>query len=229
MSTLVIKLDGLVFDYRLLESELVEMFKPFGPVVEAMLLDEEFAPDVGIVEFKNKADAENAVKKLHSTDINVEGFTCTLNVAMMDADLEFRLLTRAHILAQGTDPFDLSKRDRFVCKYVLGAEKMSNEYSMVGRLVGIGGENVKSIFRQTGARVKVDGRPRSKEDPLHVRVSAETLDALNAGKTMAEQLIKDSLADFEMWCGKNYIPVPPIRVVVVQGGAERGLGRLVTS
>lgn len=221
-----VRLEGLVFDYRFNEGDVAEEFSKFGQVNEAMLLDEELAPDVAIVEFGRAEDAAKAAQALHQSTRNVEGYSATLRVQLMDPNIEHELLVKAHILSTGSNPF--SSHDKFVCKYLLRADLMSPEYSVVGRIVGMGGEHVKAIQRATGAHVKVNGKPRSIDDPLHVRVAAESALVLAAGKAAAETLIQEMFSDYRKWCDKNYVLAPTIRVIVVEGAeALRPLGRLV--
>lgn len=230
-SQVVCRIEGLVFDYALNETDLRATFFQFQPLVDVMLLDEELAPDVCIVEFGTLDAAKRAVEALDGREQNFEGFIGRFRVCLVTPEIERELLVKAHILATGSDPFDLeATRDRYLCKFVLGAEKISSEYSIIGRLVGVGGENVKAISRSTGAHVKVNGKAKSASDPLHVRVASETLEGLQAAKIMTEQLIAETLHDYEQWCGKHYLAVPAIRVIVVEGSeAQQTLGRLVAT
>ena len=230
----VVRLGGLLYGYRFNESELNEEFSKFGKVAEVMLLDEENAPDIAIVEFESPASAQAAVDALDLTERCIEGYAgVTARVALLTPDLERQLLVKAHILANANsstiDPFEYkSPHNKLVCRYVIGADKMHGEYSVIGRLVGVGGENVKGIFRETGCYVKVNGKARSTDDPLHVRVTADSREAFAAGRAMTELLIQEMYNDYEKWCERNYLPVSPIGLVVVEGSdVLRPLSRLV--
>ena len=230
----VVRLEGLLFSYRFNEAELSQEFSKFGKVSEVMLLDEENAPDIAIVEFQNAEAAKSAVDALDGTERSIEGYGgVTARVSLLTPDLERQLLVKAHILAHANsspiDPFEYtSPHNKLVCRYVVGADKMHGEYSVIGRLVGVGGENVKGIFRETGCYVKVNGKAKSIDDPLHVRVTADNRDAFAAGRAMTELLIQEMYNDYEKWCERNYMPLKPISMVVVEGSdVLRPLSRLV--
>ena len=232
---LVVRLESLVFDYRFNEADLRELFGKHGEVRDVMLLDELTAPDVAIIEFCDSESVERAIADLDGAELNVEGFTAVARVAALTPDVERALLVKAHILS--ADPFEgpidpyghNEKLSRYVARYLVGAEKMSPEYSVIGRLVGIGGDNVKSIFRSTGAHVKVLGKPRASDEPLYVRVSAESKEAFEKGKQLTEQLIQDTYDDYKKWCDRHYLPVPEIHLNVIEGSETlRPIGRLAS-
>lgn len=235
MSSLVaVKIECLSFDYRFCESDLKTLFGPFGSIKDVMLLDEQLVPDIAIIDFALHADAKKSIQALNNLQINVEGFTGILKVIELTPKVERALLVKAHILAnagsdQLIDPFDhFNKLNKFTCRYVLGAEKMNVEYSVIGRILGVGGENVKAIFRSTGAHVRINGKQRNGGEPLNVRVSADTRTAFDKGRQLTEALIKEMFDDYAKWCEKHYIPVSPVRLRVVEGSESlRPLNRLI--
>ena len=227
-------LESLLFDYTLIEADIRAEFSQFGEVAEVMLLDDKNASDIAIIEFETVEAVEKAIATLDGNEKLVEGFRAIMRVVEMTPKVERALLVKAHILAASKfddliDPFDnYNAMNKYTCRYVLGAEKMSSEYSVIGRIVGVGGENVKGIFKQTNAHVRINGKQKSREDPLHVRVSAETLEAYQQGKAMTEKLIQEMYDDYATWCDRHYVPVPPIKLRVVEGQESlRPLGRLV--
>jgi hypothetical protein len=152
----------------------------------------------------------------------------------MTPSVERALLVKAHILSSSLqdeviDPFDnFNKLTRFTCRYVVRAEKMSSEYSVIGRILGVGGENVKSIFRTTGCHVRINGKQKAENEPLNVRVSADNIESFTKGREMTETLIQDMYDDYQKWCERHYIPVAAIRLRVIQGQESlRPLARLV--
>ena len=229
---IAVKLESLVFDYRFNESDLRDLFSAVGTVADVMLLDEVEAPDIAIIEFADSEMASAAVEKFNGSQFNIEGFTAVVSVTELTPEIERALLVKAHILSSSgeaaIDPYrHTDKFGRYVARYLVGADKMSAEYSVIGRLVGVGGENVKSIFKTTGAHVKVLGKARAAEDPLYVRVSAESKEAFESGKKLTEQLIQETYDDYAKWCDRHYIPVPPIRLNVIEGSEVlRPFGRL---
>lgn len=230
----VVRLEGLLFSYRFHETDLMTEFSQFGKIVEVMLLDEDNVPDIAIIEFEHPESAQAAVTALDMTKRTIEGFEgVTARVSLLTPDLERELLVKAHILANQKstpiDPFEYSSpHTKLVCRYVIGGDKMHPEYSVIGRLVGVGGEHVKSIFRETGCYVKVNGKVRSVDDPLHVRVTADNKDAFAAGRAMTESLIQEMYTDYEKWCEKNYLPITVLKLIVVEGSdVLRPLSRLV--
>jgi hypothetical protein len=211
-------------------------FSEFGKIVEVMLLDEENAPDIAIIEFEKPEAAKAAVERLDMSERSIEGYAgITARVSLLTPELERELLVKAHILSHEKssppiDPFEYSSPagSKLMCRYVVGGDKMHGEYSVIGRLVGVGGENVKAIFRETGCYVKVNGKAKSLDDPLHVRVTADNKDAFAAGRAMTESLIQEMYNDYEKWCERNYLPVTPVKLVVVEGSdVLRPLSRLV--
>ena len=223
-----------MFDYSLIEADIKQEMSQFGEVVELMLLDDRNASDIAIVEFEASESVEKAITALDGQQRVVEGYSAILRAVEMTPKVERALLVKAHILASSRhddviDPFDnFNTANRFTCRYVLGADQISSEYSVIGRIVGVGGENVKGIHKQTNAHVRINGKQKSRQDPLHVRVSAETREAYDQGKTLAEKLIQEMYDDYAVWCDRHYVPVPPIRLRVVEGQESlRPLGRLV--
>jgi hypothetical protein len=232
---IVVWIESLVFDYRFLEADLKAEMGKYGDVAEVMLLDDTVAPDIAIVEFEEEESAKKAVKALNDSERIIEGYKGIVRAVEMTPHVERSLLVKAHIVASSVmddliDPFDnYNTLNRYTCRYIVGADKMSGEYSVIGRIVGVGGENVKTIHRETGAHVRLNGKSKSKEDPLHVRVSAETKDAYEKGKAMTEKLIQEMYDDYAKWCDRHYIPVPPIRLRVVEGAESlRPLSRLLS-
>ena len=231
---LVVWLESLAFDYRLIETDLKDTFSKFGEIVEVMLLDDKTAPDIAIIEFESSQSVKDAITAFDGKAQTVEGYTAITRAVEMTPAVERALLVKAHVISSSMednliDPFDnYNSLNRYTCRYVVGADKMNSEYSVIGRIVGAGGDNVKGIFRQTGAHVRINGKQKSRDDPLHVRVSAETKEAFEAGRKMTEALIQEMYDDYAVWCDRHYIPVPPIRLRVVEGSETlRPLGRLV--
>ena len=230
----VVRVEGLVFDYRFHEEDLKREFFNYGKIADVMLLDEQNVPDIAIVEFESAEDALKAVNALDQTERNIEGYTGIFRVILMTPSVERALLVKAHILSSSLedeliDPFDnFNKLNRYTCLYVVGAEKMNSEYSVIGRILGVGGENVKNIFRTTGCHVRINGKQKSDGEPLNVRVSADNLEAFTKGREMTEILIQDMYDDYHKWCERHYVPVAPVRLRVVQGAESlRPLGRLI--
>jgi len=230
---ITIRLEGLLFSYRFDERDLENELSKFGKIKEVMLLDEELAPDIAIVEFDKPDYAHAAVTALDGSDRRIEGYEgVTMRVSLMTPEVERELLVRAHILANSNeeviDPFDFNRSSKYVCRYLLGSEKIHSEYSVIGRLVGVGGENVKAIHKQTGCYVKINGKARSVEDPLNVRISADSMESFTAGRVLTEALIADMYDDYEKWCERHYLPIAPVRLVVVEGSDTlRPLGRIL--
>lgn len=229
-----VRIEGLVFDYRFSEEDIRVEFSKFGNIVDVMLLDEQNASDFAIVEFEMAEAATTAVAEVDLTERNVEGYTGILRAILMTPSVERALLVKAHILSSSLqdeviDPYEnFNKLNRYTCRYVVGAEKMSSEYSVIGRILGVGGENVKSIFRTTGCHVRINGKQKSDNEPLNVRVSADNIESFTKGREMTETLIQDMYDDYQKWCERHYIPVAPIRLRVVQGQESlRPLARLV--
>ena len=230
----VVQIEGLVFDYRLNESDLKSEFSKYGTVVDVMLLDDQVAPDIAIIEYKNSNEAERAVSTLDKTQRNIEGYTGILRVVLMTPSVERALLVKAHILASSIhdeliDPYDnFNRHHRYTCRYVVGAERMNQEYSVIGRILGVGGENVKMIHKATGCNVRINGKQKSDDEPLNVRVVSDNPDSFAKGREMTEALITDMYQDYEKWCERHYIPVAPIRLRVVEGQETlRPLGRII--
>ena len=235
MSKLVaVKLECLLFDFRFCESDLFSEFSSVGIVKDVMLLDEQLVPDVAIIEFSTYQEAKKAVDTFDNSQRDIEGFTAVLRVVELTPHVERSLLVKAHIVAHSQsehviDPYDnFNKLNRYTCRYVVGAERMHPEYSVIGRILGVGGENVKGIYRSTGCHVRINGKQRGGGEPLNVRVSAESQSAFVRGREAAEQLIKETYEDYAKWCERHYVPVTPVRLRVVEGSeALRPLNRLI--
>jgi hypothetical protein len=234
-----VKIECLAFDYRFSESDLRREFSAFGSVKDVMLLDEQLIPDIAIIEFASAAEAIKAVESLNNSKKIVEGYTGILRLVELTPPVERALLVKAHMLSSTNDhpeddnrfidPFDhCNTLNRFTCRYVVGAERMNQEYSVIGRILGVGGENVKGIFRSTGCHVRINGKQRGGDEPLHVRVSAENQTSFLKGREMTEQLIREMYDDYAKWCERHYVPVTPVRLRVVEGAeALRPLNRLI--
>jgi RNA recognition motif-containing protein len=63
---LIVELEGLPYDYAFNESDIFDLFSRYGQIKTVEFLDTTIAPDIALVEFKDRNEAESAVQHLHN-------------------------------------------------------------------------------------------------------------------------------------------------------------------
>ena len=235
---LIVQLEGLPYDYAFNESDLHDLFSRYGQVKTVEFLDSSIAPDIALVEFKNRTDADNAVQHLHNYSLAVDGYQVVISVnyydEQMDGILQSKLRMAAATAIQQNGPaavmtgakYNPNVSGGWQCRFVIGGEQMAREFPIVGRIIGPQGAHMKSIHEKTGAKLRLRGRrsnfregPENKEseEPMHLCVSSNDEVAFRRASEMVEALMAGVYGDYSGWCKQNSVPVPNIQLICVEG------------
>ena len=229
----VIQLEGLPYEFSLLETDLTELCNRYGPIRTLQLLDNQLAPDIALAEFQKPEDAQEAIYHLDGMVITLDGMQCVVRVNPFNEDMDRMLQKKLETAAAsaltgpgGDGIGDGTHGGKWCCRFVIGAEAMNKDFPVVGRIIGPNGEHMKTIHEATGAKLRLRGRrsnyregPEQKEsdDPLHLCVSAG--DEVNYRRSceMVESLMAGVYQDYTLWCNQRYIQLPAIQLICVEG------------
>ena len=246
---LVIQLEGLPYEFSLLESDLTELFTRYGTLRTLQLLDNQLSPDVALAEYSKAEDAQEAIYHLDGTVLTIDGMQCVLRVTPyseeVDKQLQKKLETAAAaaLTGPGGESFEqqasaTSNQGKWCCRFIIGAESMHKDFPVVGRIIGAHGEHMKTIHEGTGAKLRLRGKrsnfkegPENKEseEPLHLCVSAGDEVNYRRASEMVEGLMAGVYQDYTLWCNQRYIQLPSIQLICVEGNINEPLETRLTS
>merc|ERR1719230_1835839 len=112
------------------------------------------------------------------------------------------------------------KPEKFLCRFPIGIEE-DNRFRVVGRLIGPGGERVKEIALESGAKLRIRGRgsnfregPEQKEstDPLMLCVSAPDQSSFDLAVARVTELLEAVYDEYGEFCKQRKLPVPQLAV-----------------
>merc|ERR1712224_593813 len=110
--------------------------------------------------------------------------------------------------------------EKFLCRFPIGIEE-DNRFRVVGRLIGPGGERVKQIALESGAKLRIRGRgsnfregPEQKEstDPLMMCVSAPSQSSFDCAVARVTELLETVHEQYREFCRAKGRPVPQLAV-----------------
>merc|ERR1712183_646058 len=115
--------------------------------------------------------------------------------------------------------------EKFLCRFPIGIEE-DKHFRVVGRLIGPGGERVKQIASESGAKLRIRGRgsnfregPEQKEsnDPLVMCVSAPGQSSFDCAVAQITELLEIVYEEYREFCTQRGRAVPQL---VVQREAQ---------
>lgn len=115
--------------------------------------------------------------------------------------------------------------EKYQCQLLLGIEEDS-KFRVVRRLIGSGGENMKNINRETGAKLRLRGRgskflegEEQEEAPceLMLCISAQERAGYEAAKATASELIEGIHRSYRAFCHKAGKPCPELEFDIHEG------------
>lgn len=110
--------------------------------------------------------------------------------------------------------------EKFLCRYKIGIEEDS-KFRVVGRLIGPGGEVMKQIAQESGAKLRVRGRgsnflegPERKEsaDPLMLCISAQDQCGFDCAVARVTELLEAVHEEYRAFCLKTGQPAPALSI-----------------
>jgi hypothetical protein len=235
---LIVELEGLPYDYAFNESDLFELFSRYGQVKTVEFLDPSIAPDVALVEFRDRNEADLAVQHLHNYSLAFDGFQVVLLVNYYDEDtdkhLQSKLRVATAIALQQNGPaavmtgskYTPEGTSRWQSRYVIFGDSMERDFPIVGRIIGPQGAHMKSIHERTGAKLRLRGRksnfregPENKEldEPMHLCVSSNDEVSFRRACEMVETLMAGVYADYTKFCQEHNYRILNIQMICVDG------------
>ena len=235
---LIVELQGLPYDYAFNEKDLQELFGRYGQVKTVDFLDQSIAPDIALVEYRERAEADAAVQHLHNYSLAFDGYQVVLLVNYYDEEtdkhLQSKLRTATAIALHQSGPaavmtgvkYNPVGKDAWQCRFVIGGEGMERDFPIVGRIIGPQGAHMKAIHEKTGAKLRLRGRrsnfregPENKEldEPMHLCVSSSDEVSFRRACEMVEALMGGVYADYSKWCSDQNYRIPNIQMVCVDG------------
>jgi hypothetical protein len=118
--------------------------------------------------------------------------------------------------------------EKYQCQIKVGIEE-DNKFRVVRRLIGSGGENMKNINQQTGAKLRLrgrgskfeeeqaDGSVKESTDDLILCVSAQDKDGYDRAKSMASELIVGIHHSYRAYCHKTGKEGPELKLELHEG------------
>lgn len=113
-----------------------------------------------------------------------------------------------------------SRSEKFLCRFPIGIEEDSR-FRVVGRLIGPGGERVKQIALESGAKLRIRGRgsnflegPEKKEstDPLMMCVSAPSQSSFDCAAAHITELLETVYEEYREFCKQRGQRAPQLAV-----------------
>lgn len=117
---------------------------------------------------------------------------------------------------------------KFQCQFIIGIEE-EPKFRVVRKIVGPGGQNMKSIAEQTGAKMRLRGRgskflegPEQKEssDPLMLCLSVTGRWAYETSAQQITQLLEKVYSEYRQFCHKSGKAVPYLKIQRHEGYRE---------
>lgn len=235
---LIVELEGLPYDYAFNETDLFDLFSRYGQVKAVEFLDPTIAPDIALIEFRERKEAEAALLHLHNYSLAFDGFQVVISVSFYDEETDRKLQEKLRMAASAAlhqhgatavmtgAKYNPNITGGWQCRFVIGGEMMDREFPIVGRIIGPQGAHMKSIHEKTGAKLRLRGRrsnfregPENKEsdEPMHLCVSSGDEVSFRRACEMVEALMAGVYTDFSKWCHQKNISVPNIQMVCVEG------------
>lgn len=115
--------------------------------------------------------------------------------------------------------------DKYQCQILVGIEE-DQKFRVVRRLIGSGGEHMKSIAIESGAKLRLRGRGSKflegpeqleSEDDLMLCISAPDAEGYEKAKSAASDLIQRVQQHYRNYCRKSGISCPQLRVDIHEG------------
>lgn len=235
---LIVELEGLPYDYAFNDADLIELFTRYGPLKTVEFLDKSIAPDVALVEFKDRNDADAAVQHLHNYSLAFDGFQVVLLVNYYDDDTDrhlqskLRIATALALQLNGPTAVMTGKKyspeggSSWQCRYVIFGDSMERDFPIVGRIIGPQGAHMKGIHEKTAAKLRLRGRrsnfregPDNKEldEPMHLCVSSNDEVSFRRACEMVEILMAGVYADYTKFCQDHSYRILNIQMICVDG------------
>jgi hypothetical protein len=235
---LIVELEGLPYDYAFNEADLHELFSRYGKVKTVEFLDQAIAPDVALVEFIDRNDADAAVQHLHNYSLAFDGYQVVLLVNYYDEDTDrhlqakLRVATALALQQNGPDAVMTGSKynpeggSAWQCRYVIFGDSMERDFPIVGRIIGPQGAHMKTIHEKTGAKLRLRGRrsnyregPENKEldEPMHLCVSSSDEVSFRRACEMVESLMAGVYADYTKFCHEHNYRILNIQMICVDG------------
>jgi len=111
------------------------------------------------------------------------------------------------------------------CQFTIGIEEDS-KFRVVRRVIGNGGENMKRIAEETGAKLRLRGRgskflegPEQQEstDDLMLCISGQTEAGFDHAKKLVAELLLDIYDSFNLFCSSRGEVPPPLGIQLHEG------------
>merc|ERR1719265_378992 len=114
------------------------------------------------------------------------------------------------------------------CQFTIGIEEDS-KFRVVRRILGSQGQNMRTIFNETGAKLRLRGRgskflegPEEKEslDDLMLCISSQDEEGYETCLQMVQKLLKRIYREYEIFCTKAGQTVPRLEIQLHEGHRE---------
>lgn len=115
--------------------------------------------------------------------------------------------------------------NKFQCQIIVGIEEDSR-FRVVRRLIGSGGENMKNINQQSGARLRLRGRgskflegfeQQESTDDLMLCITCDDKDSYEVAKEMAVELVESIHNSYRAFCRSRGKDFPDLEVRLHEG------------
>jgi len=118
-----------------------------------------------------------------------------------------------------------ASKEKFQCQFILGIEE-DLEFHVVSRVIGRGGANMKRIFADSGAKLRLRGRgsnflegaeEKESEDDLMLCVSCMDASSFDMARKAVSKLIEGIYQQYRTFCRREGRACPDLELTIHEG------------
>eukprot|EP00927_Polykrikos_kofoidii_P033664 TRINITY_DN28495_c0_g1_i1.p1 TRINITY_DN28495_c0_g1~~TRINITY_DN28495_c0_g1_i1.p1 ORF type:complete len:567 (-),score=94.28 TRINITY_DN28495_c0_g1_i1:210-1721(-) len=109
---------------------------------------------------------------------------------------------------------------KYTCRFLIGIES-DKDFQVARRIIGAKGANMKRIFKQTEAKLRLRGKgsgycegagQKESTEPLQLCISCTNLEGYRSAVQQAQELLTRLYDDYQVYCREHGFPVPDLQL-----------------
>jgi hypothetical protein len=245
-SSIKVAVEGMKFQYQLTEDDLHKVFSRYGKVV-AIRVDE--AGTSGLITFEKQMDAYAAMTDLNGKVLN--GLEGTLRISWAAGasapptaplpgwgvppmagnslwagapagSMPYNPADRAvaPIAADSRGPTNAKGNRKYTCRFLIGIEN-DKDFQVARRIIGAKGVNMKRIFQQTEAKLRLRGQGsgycegaglKESSEPLQLCISCTGAEGYTSAVRQVKEILKRVYDEYRQFCRENGRDPPDLQI-----------------